>query len=59
MSDADYAVMHWRVTEDGLTWKPCGPECAHKREPDVTGVRLTAVTVRGDQIEWDGDGEDK
>ncbi len=54
----DYTVKHWRVTEDGLAWKPCGPNCTHERQPDVTGVCLSAMTVSGDQIEWVGDDDD-
>jgi hypothetical protein len=50
-----YALDHWRVTEDGLAWIPCGPNCPHERELDVTGVRLTAIPVSGAQIEWVGD----
>jgi hypothetical protein len=51
----DYTLKHYRVTEDGLAWVPCGPDCTHERQPDVTGVRLTTVTLSGDQITWVGD----
>lgn len=61
MSEDDhvaYVIAHWRVTEDGLAWVPCGPDCTHERQPAVTGVRLTSTVVRGDQIEWVGDDPD-
>ena len=39
MSEDDhvaYVIAHWRVTEDGLAWVPCGPDCTHERQPAVT-----------------------
>lgn len=50
-----YALAHWRVTEDGLAWVPCGPDCTHEREPDVTGVQLTSIPISADQIIWVGE----
>jgi hypothetical protein len=49
-----YTVAHWRVTEDGLAWQPCGPDCPHERQADVTRVTLTSVDVPAESIIWVG-----
>ena len=54
MDEVNYVLKHYLVTEYGLKWVKCGPECEHTPEPDVHHGGLQSFTVLGEDIEWIG-----
>jgi len=49
MDHVEYALKHYVCTSTGLKWVPCGPDCKHQPQPDVT-AELVSFTPA--QIEW-------